>query len=490
MKQSRPTGIQLLLLVVSLLVAIAFFASVPKPGGFFVDEASIAYNAHTIAKQGVDEYGHSFPLYFRAFGEYKSPVYIYALAAIFKVTGPSIFTARLFSAFLGFVTCLLLALLAHRLTRSLTTALVVFIAAGLTPWFFEVSRLVFEVTFLPVLLAGFLLLLHAASKPAEWPWLIPVGLGLLLGLMVYAYPGGRLLAVLFAMGLLLFLTRQRWRAIVLTFVVFGFTLIPLFIFSQRNPNALSDRYKHVTYVKPGDTKTQIALGFVKNYVQNFSPRSWLLKGDPEPRHHLPGRGSLLVGVTILALVGVVLVMLKKRRDAWWRFVLFGLAISPIPASLTLDHFHTLRLIALPVFLLILTVPAIEFLQDRNALRPGIRRFALAILIAAIMLQGAAFQWSFHTAPERVDAFDSYYPELLTSALNQPERPIYIQDRTPDAYAYAFWYATVRGVKIENFHRIPVDEKPPPGVVVIGHDVACKNCEMIYEHGQFQVYRQK
>lgn len=481
----------MLLLAISLLVAIMYFAGVPRnPVGFFVDEASIAYNAHTISSRGVDEYGHAFPVYFRAFGEYKSPVYIYALAAIFKFTGPSVLVARTFSAVLGLAVALLLALLALRIVELRLAGLVVFVAAGLTPWLFEVSRLVFEVALFPTLLALFLLLLHAASKRAEWSWPIPAGLGLLLGLMVYTYTGGRLLAPLLALGIGFFLTRRRWRAVVLTFVVFGLTLLPLAVFTLRNPEALSERFKHVTYIKPGDARTQIAVRFAQNYVQNFSPRSWLLKGDPEPRHHLPGMGSLLAGATILALLGFIFILLRRRREAWWRFVVYGLAVSPIPASLTLDHFHTLRLIALPVFLLVLTVPAIEFLLNANDAWRETRRVSLAALVFATVLQGAVFHWRFHASIPRVDAFDSYYPELLASALNRPQRPIYLLDRTPAAYVYAFWYATLQGGSVENFHRISRDEPAPPGAVVISHEWPCVNCGIILERGQFRVYLQK
>ncbi len=106
------------LLAASLLVALLYFYDVPKnPVGFFVDEASIAYNAHTIAQSGRDEYGHAFPLYFRAFGEYKSPVYIYILSLVFRVTGPSGLVARVVSAIAGLIAAVLLGMLAARLDR-------------------------------------------------------------------------------------------------------------------------------------------------------------------------------------------------------------------------------------------------------------------------------------------------------------------------------------------------------------------------------------
>jgi 4-amino-4-deoxy-L-arabinose transferase-like glycosyltransferase len=517
----------MLLLAISVLVVVAYFAGLPKnPPGFFIDEASIAYNAHTISQQGVDEHGQRFPLYFRAFGEYKSPVYIYALAALFRLTGPSNFAARMLSAVLGVIAALLLGLLAARLTRRRLTGLIIFSAAGLTPWLFEISRLVFEVTLLPTLLALFLLVLQRASEREEWSWRIAAGLGALLGLMLYSYSAGRLLAPLLALGLVFFMTQQRWRGVVLAWFVFALTLLPLAVFTVRHPGALGERFKYVTYVKPGDSRHEIVVRFIKNYAANFSPRSWLMVGDPEPRHHLPGMGSLLAGVVLLGVLGLVVVLVRHRREAWWRFALYGLAVSAIPASLTLDHFHTLRLIGLPVVLLVLAVPAIEFLyaeggedsvaaaseraadvtplgarassphlragraRSRITSRQTTKRVVLALLVALTMVQGAIFQRQFHTAPPRVDAFDSYYPQVLDAALARPERPIYLFDKTPAAYMYAYWYATLRGLALNNFQRANPDTPPPPGAVVISHELPCTNCEMIFERGQFRVYVQK
>jgi 4-amino-4-deoxy-L-arabinose transferase-like glycosyltransferase len=504
MKLPQLSSLELVLVAISLLVVIVYFRSASHSSpGFFVDEASIAYNAHTIAQSGVDEYGQPFPLYFRAFGEYKNPVYIYTLAAVYWFTGPSAFAARMLSAGWGLVAAILLGILAARLTRRRWAGLIVFVFALLTPWLFEISRLVFEASAFPAVLSGFLLLLYEASRRERWSWPIATGLGALLGLMVYSYSIGRLLAPLFALGLAFFLTRPRWRGVVLAWVVFAVMLLPLASFSMRNPGALSERYQFVTYVKPGDTHTQIALRFVKNYLGSFSPRSWLVKGDPEPRHHLPGMGSLLVGMVLLAALGFVLVLLWHRREAWWRFILYGLAVAPIPASLTLDHFHTLRLIALPVFLIVLTAPALEFLSSGaepatrslrlpvlTGPRPGARRALLVALVLLTLVQGGIFQRQFHTASARADAFDSYYPEVLNAALAQPERPIYLFDKTPAAYMYAFWYATLRGINLNNFQRSNRDAPPPAGAVVISHELPCTNCETIIERGQFRVYRRR
>ena len=73
------------------------------PPGLHVDEASVGYNAWTIAHHGVDEHGVHWPLFFEAFGEYKNPLYIYLLAGVFKLAGPGVLTERRLSALLGWL---------------------------------------------------------------------------------------------------------------------------------------------------------------------------------------------------------------------------------------------------------------------------------------------------------------------------------------------------------------------------------------------------
>src|SRR5947199_166577 len=133
------------------LALALYWADVPdNPPGFYIDESSIAYNAETIAQTGRDEHGEAWPLFFRAFGDYKNPTYVYLLAAVFRLAGPSILAARLLSAALGAAAALLLGLLALRMTRSTEAGAVVACSALLTPWLYECSRLAFEVSAYPL----------------------------------------------------------------------------------------------------------------------------------------------------------------------------------------------------------------------------------------------------------------------------------------------------------------------------------------------------
>ena len=55
---------------------------------------------------------------------------------------------------------------------------------------------------------------------------------------------------------------------------------------------------------------------------------------------------------------------RTEGDAWWRFVLYGLVVAIVPGAISTWPFHEMRLMAYPVFLLLLTVPALEWLLAR------------------------------------------------------------------------------------------------------------------------------
>ena len=76
------------------------------------------------------------------------------------------------------------------------------------------------------------------------------------------------------------------------------------------------------------------------------------------RHHVEGSGGAILFATfILAMAGLLLVIARRWREPWWRFVLYGLAASIVPGAITDWPFHQLRLMGYAVFLLVLTSPS-------------------------------------------------------------------------------------------------------------------------------------
>jgi hypothetical protein len=473
------------LLCLVLATAALYFVRVPQdPPGFSIDESSICYNASTISQTGHDEYGVSWPLFFRAFGEYKNPTLIYLLAGLFYLTGPSVAVARLLVAALGVLAGLLLGLLAWKMTRHWITAILIGIAALLTPWLFESSRLVFEVAIYPALLAGFLIALWRASLKQKWNWSDVVILAMVLGLLTYSYSIGRLLAPLIALGLGLFINRVRWRSVAATWSLYGLLLIPLFIFHRQHPDALSGRFKALTYLGSGASLITKVKDFALHYLANVNPWRWLVTGEGNIRDHVQGTGSLLAASVVLAVLGLVIVVRKHRHDAWWRFLIYSLLVSPVPASLTSNPFPQLRLIAFPIFFLIFMIPAIHWLAELKT------RLLLVAVVLLLLAQGIFFQWRYHTgAPSLWYVFDARFPrKVLVPALAPGQRPVILVDEPgKSGYIHPLWYGSLAGLDSRQFVRLSWGNPPPPGAIVISTEQDCQDCRVLARALNYIVY---
>jgi hypothetical protein len=472
-----------------LLVAFAFYAVgvAANPPGFYLDEASISYNAYTISVDGRDEHGVAWPVFFQTWDPSAAinSVYVYLLAVVFKVFGPSILAARLFSAVVMFAAAIVLGLVARRTTRHRWVPWVVTGTALLTPWLFEVGRLVFEVALYPLVIALLLLVIARVRDKPRWSPAEIVALGVLLGLVTYTYTIGRVLGPLLALGLVLFWSRDRARSIVATWFVFGAVMLPALAFNL-STGALTARADLLGYIRPGMSVIDIGGEFLNHVLGNLDLRRMLLLGDPNIRHHVPAMGSILAATLVLAIAGLDRVVHGGHRDPWIRFVIYGLLVSLIPASLTIDDFHTLRLMVFPIFLIVLVGVGAQRLLDSG--RTG--RLALLALAALTVAQGALFQAQFwQQGPGRGGAFDAAFPGVFEAALATRASPIYLRDQgNLPGYIEAYWYGATLGIDRSAFVRLRSDEVPPPGAVVLGTDKNCGACDVLAEDGDYIAYR--
>jgi 4-amino-4-deoxy-L-arabinose transferase-like glycosyltransferase len=490
------TGKRWPILLASLALAAAaiftYFNNVSQnPPGFFIDESSISYNAYTISQNGRDEYGVAWPLYFRAFGDYKNPIYIYLLACIFRLTGPSIFVARAFSATLGVATTLVIGLIGFRLTKQRWIALMLILLALATPWLFALSRIVFEVALYPLLVALFLFAVQRIAEKNRWRWIDALWIALTLALLTYCYSIGRLLGPLLAAGLLLFAKHARLSSIARVWSLYAISLLPMLIFRGRHPGALEARFTLLTYLT-AQNYFMDGWEIVRHYFHNINPWRLLVTGDPAIYQVAStyGTGPVLLVTFVLAAAGVCLLLTKKGLNAWWAFVNYGLLISFVPASLTRDYFHLLRLSAVPVFLTLLAVPALAWITEKQT-RP--RRALISIAIVLTLAQGVYFQFVHEQRgreASRMKIFDAdYRATIMPKAMAASgSGPIYLQDAPAvPGYIQARWYATLDHVALDKFTIVAGDAELPEGAVVISTNPACTRCEILFERSPYRVY---
>jgi len=498
-----------------------------NPPGFCLDESAFAYNAYHVSQTGAGEVGPRFPVFFQDFAishpTYVNPLTIYLLALVFRFIHPSISVARSFGAFWMLAACLLLGVLAKRTSGQRTIGIIVAGSALLTPWFFEIGRLAWDPHISAFTVVLFLLAAYGISSKEMWSWRDIMMVAGSLAVVAYGYSSGRVLAPLFAFGLVFFATtKHRFLGVIKMWLAYGVTLVPSILFNRSHPGVLAKRLWEVSYIQPHARWTEIGsefAEFVRCYLQDQSLTPLLMTGDPHWQHHVEGSGGAMFFATfILAMAGLLLVIARRWREPWWRFVLYGLAVSIVPGAITDWPLHELRLMGYAVFLLVLTAPALEWLlapaypkhriSDKtdvtnhgerehaalvsHGLPRAIRLGIVAALLAATVAQAVDFQIIFwRKGRDREFAFDVGYKPLYDAAVARPERPIYLENgQWGPAYMHGYWYATVEGRPISEFVRLAEGAKPPPGAIVLSSNSDCQNCAVIKKSVQYELYRAK
>jgi len=480
----------ILLALGAVLAAVAFqlWITPSNPPGYHRDEAALSLNAYTLSRGLRDEDGARLPVFFRSFDDYKSPVYPYLVAGVFRLTGPSQTVARGVSALLVLAAILLLGLLARRLSGNWAVATIVLVLAAFTPWLFELGRMAIEATTQPLFVVGLLLVLERVVRLQRYAIGPGVAAGVLLGLVTYSYTGSRLLGPLFAAALVVFAGSGRWRFVLSAWLTFLVTLVPLGVYALRHPGNLTARYDATTIARDGRSGLGLVVHAIGDWLRDANPWHWATAGDPAPYIHNGGYGALFGAVVLLALAGSALVLARERTSPFWRCVLLSTLLVPVPAALTVDRYNAIRLATLPVFALVLSVPAL------TALLAAVRsswaaRTAVALLAATIVFQFGQFLDSYRTrGPARVVLFDAGVKPLLEGPLASGQ-PIYTDFDDRGAQAQARWRAAVAGVPQDRIVILPDGGIPPPGSLVFLRFQDCDYpCEEVARWEDYRLVR--
>ncbi len=427
-----------------------------SPPGFYVDEASVGYNAYTISVDGRDEHGESWPLFFKAFGEYKNPVLIYLIAGAMRLFGPSVGIVRIVPSLLSLLTAIALGWLAYRIFRNRWLGLAAFAVAGTLPWLFVIGRIGFEVSALPAALALFLLAWWNADQESrpQRQLLFAILAGLSLGVAIYAYSTARLLVLILVAalwGAYLGQWRRRWRPLVTTSLTALACHLPMALWSLHHPGQLTAHFDGISILcqpvftctaRPGIVGStddgrffplMVAERLVRVYAAGWSPSFLFYTGDPYGRHATGHGGLLYVTLAPFLIVGAVAVA-RRWREPFWRLIGLGALLGGLPAALTAVQGHALRTIdVVPFLIIVMALGAAEL----NRLSPGVsdRHWIVAALGIALMVETGSFMADYFTDYPAREAF--WFDPGLETAIVRAERtprrgPIQLSDHIDQA----------------------------------------------------------
>ncbi len=374
-----------------ILIIILFFSTALRfinldkiPAGLYVDEASIGFNAYSILKTGKDEYGKPFPIFFRSFATFQSPLYVYLATIPIYLFGLNMFSVRFISALSGVCLVLITYLFVKKsqIKNNTNLALLSALVLGLSPWAIFQSRVAVESNLaLTIFILSLYLFLLSFKKIV---YFIPASA--ILALSSYAYPGERVLSFIF-LPLIIFCFKKYFlnnkKFVLAGILIFLLICLPQLLLLT-SPGFLR-RFDTQGFVQDqvfnkfgGDFREIPVAGkylyigrkFIAQYVSSYSPRNLFFNPEDQLFRSMPNMSTFYFWMVIPFTLGIKQLW-EKRSSSTFLLIILVIIFGSIPAAITNDPFYTLRmlpmlwgisiLISFGIFYLIATLQ-LKFIQ--------------------------------------------------------------------------------------------------------------------------------
>ncbi len=406
-----------LVLIFFLAFILRFYELGSIPRGLQQDETSIGYNAYSILKTGKDEYGTSYPLYFKAFGEYKLPGYVYLSVIPISFFGLTEYAVRFPSALFGSLTIMAFYFLLRQILdrEQKEIALVGALLLAMNPWHIHFSRGAFEVTVaLFFLTLGTFSFIVALRKNLLYALLS----GFCFAFSVYTYTISRLFVPCLIL-LLIYLYRknikvEQRKALFLFLITTVLLLLPFFltlfsrggfsassgtlIFSSAAVKAPLLEYRSYFIDEPV-LMTKILFNFfaltglqyIKNIFSYLSADFFFLSGSSHGNHGIGNVGMFYLFELPTMLLGMFYAFTKHKK---YFLFFFWAIVSVLIASLTREAPQATRSFYLTIPLSFFSALGIyHVLMHLKNIRRNYLRIFLCNFIAIFVLYNIVYYFS-------------------------------------------------------------------------------------------------
>lgn len=465
-------------IIVLLAGALRFSYLDYNPPSLNWDEISHGYNAYSVLKTGMDQWGTKFPLAnFRAYGDYPTTLNLYLTIPFIMIFGLTELGIRFPHALFGILTVVASFFLTWGLTKKKNLSLLAACLVAVGPWYIFTSRFVLQANLSVFLLASSGAFFFNRDKNK---YFFPTSF-LLLFLSLFSYHSTRILAPLVLLGGLLIYLPKSWKVYLATllFITFSVALFLnpesrarsglLFIVDQGAVNRIIE--KRITSNLP-PTITRLVYNrpiyfvgnFIKNYMEYFSPKFLFLEGGTQYQFSIPKKGLVLPILLPFFYFGLIILILKALRDKDFRYILFLVLISPIPAAITNEKFAVVRAMTmLPLVEVVSVIGLAETLKKINKKYLmyfyggfGVLGYIFleSYLLTYFTTYRASYSWSWQYGYKEVVSFikekySNYDKILVTKKYGEPHEYIlfymkwdpgkYINDPNAIRFSQSGWY---------------------------------------------------
>jgi hypothetical protein len=362
-------------------VVLRFVGLTSSPPGFALDEALGALHLQCLAETGRTALGRPWPLFEKGFnGGFYTPAFLYSGVAWVELFGSSIASMRALAAMYSSLTVLGLWLLARQLLDRRGAELTA-LAAALSPWAFQFSRIAWDPPLAPAFLVwGVYAFFRDGRAGAR------VASGVLLSLAMYSYPPLRAQVPLVLL-LLLVCGRERPRGMLALCAAFAIASMPLVIASTHP--SFTSRTARLSIVNRSYIESErgqrspplfVAEQLLRHFAEHLRPSFLFTSGDASLRHssQLIGELGFLDDAAIVLALWLLLARRRPREGQVTRYPLARVALGAawvafcgvLPAALTNEGLpHALRAIGAWPALSLLTGLTLSLACQRLRLMP-------------------------------------------------------------------------------------------------------------------------
>ncbi|MFP4466604.1 MAG: glycosyltransferase family 39 protein [Candidatus Goldiibacteriota bacterium] len=513
-KNAVPLKWEALLFVLIMAAAVFFrvYMITEVPSGCYRDEGQNANEAINIMEGRVIE-GTALPVYIERFTQ-NAAMYMYFIAAMFKMFGIDVLQIRLVSVILGTASVGAMYFLLRYLF-GVNLALAGMFLLAVMRWHVNFSRMGFLGIFTVLLFIVVIYFAYRAYKERKWTDFAM--LGITVGWSLYSYIAARLIPAALGLFVLYLLIRKRdfifknWKKMVLSAAMLAVVLIPLGSYVAKHSDAFMTRTSTVSIFNEGMLK---AIGgpyvdregnvkhWTELYAKNFKEAMLMFNymGDGNPRHNY-NRKPMLDFTTGMFFALGFLYMLSRFFNPYY-FLYFSFFFVMLQAGLlSIESPQAYRTIALIPLTIIAVVVALDRIRKYARLQYGDRLnpVLLGLLVAGLVYAGYEnYRDYFHGWAKDPGA----WAEFSTDEYNMAK---YLKELGPDwvgivnpawVDSYTFRFATKpyeNYVKFELSEWIPIRSKIYKNYVYIldtNYLPLVPVLEKMYPGGKYTDFRHK
>lgn len=477
------------------------------PNGLNVDEASSAYDAFSLAHNGFDRNGITWPLYMIAWGSGQSALYTYLLIPFIALFDLSIITTRLPMALVSCFSLVTMYFLLKNIFKDKKAIIIGMVFFVICPWHIMKSRWGLDANLFPdiFLLAVLFLILGLKNKKNLFIYL---GFGI-MGISAYTYATSYFFLPIFVAILVIYLIWKKILNIKTVLIsggiIFAVTL-PLILFVIINtfdlpqikvlgmtiPRLVVNRYEEISNLFSG--------GFIQSSITNFLNACIMLlvQYDGLPWNQLKGIGLVYLISLPFLIFGLINSFSKYKNNIGNILMNIWFIASVLLLFICEANINRINIIVIPIIYYTI-VGLYEFSKK-------FPKMMLIICIAYIIYFGIFMFVYSKTDYTKYYLFQENIQEVVEYAQKSEANNIYVDYSFKEPYIYFLFYSkydtkeyidTVEvfnengsfdNVKGFGRYKFYVPEVVEEGLIILPKNKVYNGKAEIIEFDRFNVYK--